>query len=76
MNERVLPIQPHAATKSYVCPGCTSQIAPGTYHLVVIPELDPDLRRHWHRGCWFRDQRRQHGKSVDVGNPPNLNRSL
>jgi hypothetical protein len=23
----------------------------------VIPEDAPDLRRHWHRGCWFKEQR-------------------
>lgn len=76
MNERVLPIQPHAARKRYVCPGCTSAIEPGTYHVVVIPELEPDLRRHWHRGCWFRDHRRRNGKSVDGGQPADLGQRL
>ncbi|MBT8198182.1 MAG: hypothetical protein KJO84_06735 [Acidimicrobiia bacterium] len=55
--EIVVPVQPYQARKSYVCPGCESEIAPGTGHVVVIPELAPDLRRHWHRGCWYREQR-------------------
>tara|TARA_Y100001960_G_C14495795_1_gene739035 strand:+ start:436 stop:624 length:189 start_codon:yes stop_codon:yes gene_type:complete len=45
-------IQPYAATKSYTCPGCNREIKLGTGHLVVIPLQNPDLRRHWHRGCW------------------------
>jgi hypothetical protein len=40
-----------------VCPGCQKVIDPGVGHLVVIPEHAPDLRRHWHRGCWFIEQR-------------------
>ncbi|NNC75222.1 MAG: hypothetical protein HKN93_06890 [Acidimicrobiia bacterium] len=55
--EIVVPVQPYQAKKSYVCPGCESVISPGTGHVVVIPELAPDLRRHWHRGCWYREQR-------------------
>ena len=55
--EIVVPIQPYQARKSYVCPGCESTIPPGTGHVVVIPEPAPDLRRHWHRGCWYREQR-------------------
>lgn len=54
----VHPIQPYQATKAYVCPGCETLIPPGTGHVVVIPEPAPDLRRHWHRGCWFKEQRR------------------
>ena len=55
-------VQPHgasAATKSYSCPGCSLEIAPGTSHLVawradgIMGEAD-DLaaRRHWHTHCW------------------------
>ncbi|MDJ0924692.1 MAG: hypothetical protein QNJ77_09025 [Acidimicrobiia bacterium] len=51
-------IQPYQAGKAYACPGCGSEIAPGTGHLVVVPEHEPDLRRHWHRGCWFKEMRR------------------
>jgi hypothetical protein len=55
--EFVQPIQPYQARKTYVCPGCEAAITPGTGHLVVVPEHAPDLRRHWHRGCWYREQR-------------------
>lgn len=58
-DEFVHPIQPYQARKTYVCPGCEAAITPGTGHLVVVPEHAPDLRRHWHRGCWFREQRRR-----------------
>lgn len=57
--EIVHPIQPYQAVKDYICPGCQGKIAAGTGHLVVIPEHAPDLRRHWHRGCWFKEQRRR-----------------
>ncbi|MDX1449004.1 MAG: ATP/GTP-binding protein, partial [Acidimicrobiia bacterium] len=63
-DEVVVPVQPYAARKTYLCPGCDLPIPPGTYHLVVVPEHTPDLRRHWHRGCWHREQRRRHGRSV------------
>lgn len=47
------------AVKSYTCPGCGLEIAPGTAHLVawradgIMGEAD-DLaqRRHWHPRCW------------------------
>ena len=45
-------VQPYEATKSYLCPGCNREIPPGTGHMVAVPPDDPDLRRHWHRGCW------------------------
>ncbi|MEZ5377831.1 MAG: hypothetical protein R2733_15095 [Acidimicrobiales bacterium] len=45
-------IQPYDAVKGYVCPGCNRTIPPGLGHMVVVPPDDPDLRRHWHRGCW------------------------
>ena len=60
----VVPVQPYAARKSYVCPGCVLTIPPGTYHLGVVPELTPDLRLHGHRGCWHREVRRLHGRSA------------
>ena len=55
-------VQPHgsgAATKTYTCPGCGLEIAPGTSHVVtwradgLMGEAD-DLagRRHWHTHCW------------------------
>jgi hypothetical protein len=54
----VSPVQAYQARKAYVCPGCEQKIPPGLFHLVVVPETDPDLRRHWHRGCWFKERRR------------------
>lgn len=45
-------IQPYQATKTYLCPGCLRDIPPGLGHIVAVPPEDPDLRRHWHRGCW------------------------
>ena len=55
--EIVTVVQPYAARKPYLCPGCSSTIEAGLGHLVVIPEDAPDLRRHWHRGCWFKELR-------------------
>ena len=54
-DEVVRPIQPYQAVKEYVCPGCELTIDVGVGHLVVVPEHAPDLRRHWHRGCWFKE---------------------
>lgn len=54
----VHPIQPYQAVKTYVCPGCESEIGPGVGHVVVVPQDDPELRRHWHRGCWYKERRR------------------
>lgn len=65
----VSPVQPYAATKRYVCPGCEAAVEPGTFHLVVVPDEMPDLRRHWHRGCWHRQQRAQHGKTPGENEP-------
>ena len=57
--DHVFVVQPYAARKRYVCPGCQAAIESGVGHLVVVPELDPELRRHWHRGCWFKETRRR-----------------
>lgn len=55
----VQPISTSAALKSYTCPGCSQNIAPGIAHLVTwradgILGDDADLadRRHWHEHCW------------------------
>ena len=45
-------VQPYQANKNYECPGCLRTIAAGQGHMVVVPSEAPDLRRHWHRGCW------------------------
>jgi len=47
-------VQPYEAHKSYECPGCNREIPTGTFHVVAVPPLAVDLRRHWHRGCWDR----------------------
>jgi hypothetical protein len=54
-------VQPYEATKAYVCPGCNQDIAPRTFHVVAVPRLAPDLRRHWHKGCWEHRARRRPG---------------
>jgi hypothetical protein len=61
LNDDVVvhPVQPHHARKDYLCPGCEGTIPSGSYHVVAVPRLEPDLRRHWHRGCWFKEQRRR-----------------
>ncbi len=45
-------LQPYQATKTYICPNCNRDIPSSTGHYVVVPTESPDLRRHWHRGCW------------------------
>ena len=62
-EETVSPVQPHAARKHYLCPGCDGVIPPGTFHLVVVPPFEPDLRRHWHHGCWHKELRRRMGRT-------------
>lgn len=47
-------VQPYEATKAYLCPGCNRDIPRGTGHVVAVPYDAPDLRRHWHHGCWAR----------------------
>ncbi|MCL5047511.1 MAG: hypothetical protein M1374_01755 [Firmicutes bacterium] len=50
-------IQPFAATKTYICPGCNQEIWPRTGHLVIVPLADTNNRRHWHTSCWERKNR-------------------
>ena len=45
-------LQPYEARKRYLCPGCNRDIPAGIGHYVVVPTDAPDLRCHWHRGCW------------------------
>jgi hypothetical protein len=52
----------YQATKTYWCPGCNQDIVPGTFHVVAVPVDAPDLRRHWHRGCWDARHRRRPGR--------------
>jgi hypothetical protein len=51
-------VQPYQARKDYLCPGCNREIPAGTGHVVAVPREAPDLRRHWHRGCWEARHRR------------------
>jgi hypothetical protein len=55
-------VQPYEALKAYVCPGCNQDIPTGTGHLVAVPPSAPDLRRHWHRGCWANRSTRRPGR--------------
>jgi hypothetical protein len=48
--------------KPYRCPGCDLEIRPGAWHLVVVPQDDPDARRHWHEGCWRIELNRTRGR--------------
>jgi hypothetical protein len=58
----VRPVQPYQATKQYICPGCNQDILAGTGHVVAVPAEAPELRRHWHRGCWRHRDRRRPGR--------------
>jgi hypothetical protein len=62
-EETVRHVQPYEAVKAYRCPGCDHEIPPGLGHEVVVPTSEPDLRRHWHTGCWFKEQRRTRGRN-------------
>lgn len=55
-------VQPYEASKRYSCPGCNQDILAGTGHVVAVPREAPDLRRHWHRGCWENRSRRRSGR--------------
>lgn len=55
----VRSISAAAATKSYLCPGCSLSIEPGTAHIVAWradsifgDDHAASERRHWHRRCW------------------------
>jgi hypothetical protein len=52
-------LQPYQAAKAYLCPHCNRDIPIGTGHVVAVPREAPDLRRHWHRGCWQAELRRR-----------------
>jgi hypothetical protein len=55
-------VQPYEARRRYVCPGCNGPIEIGVGHVVVVPLDAPDLRRHWHVGCWDHRSRRRPGR--------------
>ena len=57
----VQEVPAHKAEKDYVCPDCGNIIPEGEAHVVVFPEGDPDLRRHWHRYCWRFEVGRSNG---------------
>jgi hypothetical protein len=54
---RNIPVE--GAVKTYRCPGCDHEIAPGVGHEVVVPQDAPDERRHWHTSCWRRVEGRR-----------------
>ena len=49
------------ANKEYICPDCGNTVPEGEPHVVVWPEYDSGLRRHWHRHCWRLEVRRSSG---------------
>jgi hypothetical protein len=51
-----------AGDKEYRCPGCDHLIHAGTWHLAVVPQDDPEERRHWHEDCWRRELNRTRGR--------------
>jgi hypothetical protein len=55
-------VQPYAATKAYLCPGCNQDIRAGVGHVVVVPLSDPGARRHWHTACFEHRGSRRPGK--------------
>lgn len=55
----VQPVSATSAAKTYLCPGCSLEVAPGTAHIVawradgLMGEADDvAARRHWHSHCW------------------------
>lgn len=58
----VQKVQPYQARKAYRCPGCNQEIAVGLGHLVVVPRLAPEDRRHWHHACWEHRRQRRPGR--------------
>lgn len=55
----VQPVPAKQAVKSYLCPGCSLAVRPGTAHTVawradgVLGDAaDISNRRHWHTHCW------------------------
>ncbi|GAA1709162.1 hypothetical protein GCM10009809_01750 [Isoptericola hypogeus] len=50
--------------KTYRCPACRQDVAPGTTHVVAWPrdvvggeQAGLEERRHWHSSCWERRDR-------------------
>ncbi len=68
VDHAVRSISGAAAVKTYRCPGCDHEIAPGTPHVVAWPLQGPvhlgtasteaPGRRHWHTPCWTARSRR------------------
>ncbi len=54
-------VDPERAIKDYICPECGNVVPEGESHVVVWPEGDSDLRRHWHTHCWRLEVRRETG---------------
>lgn len=60
-------VHPYQAVKAYLCPHCNRNIPSGTGHVVVVPREAPDLRRHWHKGCWQLTDRQKSARSRTAG---------
>lgn len=52
-------VSANSAVKTYVCPGCSLDVAPGQSHTVAWradglmgDAVDLSERRHWHDHCW------------------------
>jgi hypothetical protein len=58
----IRPVIGAQATKRYDCPLCNQTIEIGVPHIVVVPEVAPDHRRHFHTSCWNRRSRRRPGR--------------
>ncbi|KGJ73354.1 ATP/GTP-binding protein [Cryobacterium roopkundense] len=55
----VQPVPAKQSLKTYLCPGCSLPVEPGTAHVVawradgVLGDAaDISNRRHWHTHCW------------------------
>lgn len=64
-THEVRSVRGNDAGRSYVCPGCQSQVSSAVPHEVVWPADglgDVSDRRHWHTPCWrARDRRPPRG---------------
>ena len=62
----VQSVRASASTKTYRCPGCRQDVAPGAAHVVAWPtdsllgeQAAVEGRRHWHTACWASRTRRR-----------------
>jgi len=48
-----------SSSKPYRCPGCDQMIPMATPHIVAWLEGDEESRRHWHKACWNKRDKRK-----------------